>query len=47
MPTIKIYKQDGTSAGTMELDDSVFGVEYNEPVIHQAVVAQIDRKSVV
>ena len=41
MPTIKIYKQDGTSAGTMELDDSVFGVEYNEAVIHQAVVAQM------
>ena len=41
MPTIKIYKQDGSSAGTMELDDSVFGVEYNEAVIHQAVVAQM------
>ncbi len=40
MPTIKIYKQDGSSAGTMELDDSVFGVEYNEPLIHQIVVAQ-------
>ena len=25
----------------MELDDSVFGVEYNEAVIHQAVVAQM------
>ncbi len=41
MPTIKIYKQDGSSAGTMELDESVFGVEYNEAVIHQAVVAQM------
>ncbi len=41
MPTIKIYKQDGTSAGTMELDDKVFGVEYNEPLIHQVVVAQM------
>ncbi len=41
MPTIKIYKQDGTSAGTMELDDSVFGAEYNEPLIHQVVVAQM------
>ena len=44
MPTIKIYKQDGASAGTMELDDSVFGVEYNEAVIHQAVVAQMANK---
>lgn len=41
MPTIKIYKQDGSSAGTMELDDTVFGVEYNEPLIHQVVVAQM------
>ena len=41
MPTIKIYKQDGSSAGTMELDDSVFGVEYNEPLIHQVIVAQM------
>ncbi len=41
MPTIKIYKQDGSSAGTMELDDTVFGAEYNEPLIHQVVVAQM------
>ena len=41
MPTIKIYKQDGSEAGTMDLDESVFGVEYNEPLIHQVVVAQM------
>lgn len=41
MPTIKIYHQDGSVAGTMELDESVFGVEYNEPLIHQVVVAQM------
>lgn len=41
MPTIKIYKQDGGSAGTMELDDTVFGAEYKESVIHQIVVAQM------
>ena len=41
MPTIKIYKQDGSSAGTMELDDSVFGAEYKESIIHQVVVAQM------
>ena len=44
MPTIKIYKQDGSSAGTMELDDSVFGAEYKESVIHQVVVAQMANK---
>lgn len=41
MPTVKVYKQDGTSAGTMDLDESVFGVEYNEPLIHQVIVAQM------
>lgn len=44
MPTIKIYKQDGSSAGTMELDESVFGVEYNEAIIHQVIVAQMANK---
>ena len=41
MPTIKIFKQDGSSAGTMELDESVFGAEYRESIIHQVVVAQM------
>lgn len=41
MPTIEIYKQDGGSAGTMELDESVFGAEYRESIIHQVVVAQL------
>ncbi len=32
---------DGTEAGTMKLNDKVFGVEYNEPLIHQAVVTRL------
>lgn len=32
---------DGTEAGTMKLSDKVFGVEYNEPLIHQAVVTRL------
>ena len=40
MPSIKVYKQTGEEAGTLTLDDSVFGAEYNEALIHQAVVAQ-------
>ena len=40
MPSIKIYKQTGEEAGKLELDESVFGVEYNEALIHQAVTAQ-------
>lgn len=42
MPTVKVLTQTGESAGTMKLDDTVFAVEYNEPVIHQAVVAQLN-----
>ena len=41
MPTIKVYKMDGTEAGTMKLNDKVFGVENNEPLIHQAVVTRL------
>ena len=41
MPKIKVYKMDGTEAGTMKLNDKVFGVEYNEPLIHQAVVTRL------
>ncbi|MBD5584836.1 MAG: 50S ribosomal protein L4 [Clostridia bacterium] len=41
MPSIKVYKMDGTEAGTMKLSDKVFGVEYNEPLIHQAVVTRL------
>lgn len=41
MPNIKVYKMDGTEAGTMKLSDKVFGVEYNEPLIHQAVVTRL------
>lgn len=41
MPNIKVYKMDGSEAGTMKLSDKVFGAEYNEPLIHQAVVTRL------
>ena len=41
MPSIKVYKMDGTEAVYMKLSDKVFGVEYNEPLIHQAVVTRL------
>ena len=40
MASIKVYKQTGAEAGTINLDDSVFGVEFNEALVHQVVVAQ-------
>ena len=41
MPNIKVYKMDGTEAGEMTLSDKVFGAEYNEALIHQAVVTRL------
>ena len=44
MHNIKVYKMDGTEAGSMKLSDKVFGVEYNEPLIHQAVVTRLSNE---
>ncbi|MCD8293762.1 MAG: 50S ribosomal protein L4 [Clostridia bacterium] len=41
MPSVKVYKMDGTECGEIELSDKVFGAEYNEPLIHQAVVTRL------
>lgn len=41
MPNVKVYKMDGTEAGTMKLSDKVFGAEYREELIHQAVVTRL------
>ncbi len=41
MPSIKVYKMDGTEAGSMELSEKVFGAEYREELIHQAVVTRL------
>ncbi len=36
---VKVYSTTAAEVGTMELNDAVFGCEYNEALIHQAVVA--------
>lgn len=41
MPKVKLYNVAGKETGEIELNDSVFGVDYNEAVIHQAVVRQM------
>lgn len=41
MPNVTLYNVAGQAAGGIKLNDSVFGVEYNEAVIHQAVVRQM------
>ena len=41
MASIALKKQSGAEAGTVDLDDAVFGLEPNVPVMHQVVVAQL------
>ncbi|WP_106495528.1 50S ribosomal protein L4 [Lentibacillus sp. Marseille-P4043] len=40
MPKVALFKQDGTQNGDVELNDSVFGIEPNTHVLHEAVVMQ-------
>jgi large subunit ribosomal protein L4 len=41
MPKVAVYDMTGKQTGEeIELMDYVFGVEFNEPVVHQAVVMQ-------
>ncbi|WP_047981963.1 50S ribosomal protein L4 [Ornithinibacillus contaminans] len=40
MPKVALFKQDGSKAGEIELNDSVFGIEPNTHVLHEAVVMQ-------
>jgi len=41
MPIVAVYDITGAKISDMELNDSVFGVDVNESVIHQAVVMQL------
>ena len=40
MPSIKVYNMKGQETGAMELSE-LFAIEYNEPLIHQAVVTRL------
>ena len=39
--TLELRTQDGSSAGTVTLDDTIFGIEPNMAVLHQVVTAQL------
>mgnify|MGYP006386121421 FL=1 len=41
MANVAVYNMEGKEVGTMELNDSVFGVEVNEHLVHMAVVQQL------
>ena len=40
MPKLALYNQSGSEVGEIELNDSVFGIEPNRSVLHDAVVMQ-------
>ena len=40
MPNVTLYNVAGQAAGEIKLNDSVFGVEYNEAVIHHATLTR-------
>ena len=41
MPSITLRNASGAEAGTVELDDAIFGIEPNVPCMHQVVTAQL------
>ncbi len=41
MPKVALRTQSGGEAGSLDLDDGVFGIEPNLPVMHQVVTAQL------
>ena len=41
MATLKLTKPTGRASGSVDLDDALFGVEPNVPVMHQVVTAQL------
>jgi len=44
MAKVSVYNIEGSQVGEIELNDSVFGVEINEHLVHMAVVAQLAAK---
>ena len=44
MPNTDILDKQGNVVGSVELSEDIFGIEPNEPVVHQVVVAQLANK---
>ena len=44
MANVKVYNKEGAEVGSMELNDSIFGVEVNSHLMHLAVVSQLANK---
>jgi len=44
MANVAVYNMQGKEVGKIDLSDAVFGVEINENLVHEAVVAQLENK---
>ena len=44
MANVSVYNMEGAKVGEVEISDAVFGVEINEHLVHNAVVAQLANK---
>lgn len=44
MPTLPVYDMNGAQVGEIDLNESIFSVKVNEPLLHQAVVMQAAAK---
>lgn len=44
MPQLSVKKISGADAGSISLDESIFGLQPNVPVMHQVVTAQLARR---
>ena len=44
MANVSVFDMQGNEVGKMELNDAVFGVEVNENLVHEAVVAHLANK---
>ncbi len=40
MATVTLYNMEGTEVGSLPLPDDIFGVEFNDALVHQAIVAE-------
>ena len=41
MPVLNIYKLDGSQAGTIEVNNDIFGIEPNKHVMHEVLVVRV------
>ncbi|MEQ8719444.1 MAG: 50S ribosomal protein L4 [Acidimicrobiales bacterium] len=44
MPSVAVKSASGSDVGTVDLDEEIFGIEPNIPVMHQVVTAQLAAK---